>query len=162
MQAGQACDGEAEESQSAQTTLGRTNPSHIPILLCSWIPACTSHGLCLNLVTSSATALPPRLTLPVLELQVLVVPMGLSCAIWRVWALQQLLGTLQVLLLTGQVQRGIAIAVLQPRVHSLADQCLDHARLLQVHSEVERGLERNQERGGCPAGPGVMSPTSPQ
>lgn len=131
------------EPQSAQTTLRHTNASHIPILLCSWIPAYSSHSLCPNLATSSATALPPGLTLPVLELQVLVVPMGLSGAIWCGWALQQLLGTLQVLLLTGQVQRGVAIAVLQPRVHSLVDQCLDHAGLLQVHSEVERSLERN-------------------
>lgn len=131
------------EPQSAQTTLGHTNPIPIPILLCSCIPAYTSHDLCPNLATSSATGLPPGLTLPVLELQVLVVPMGLSRAVRCGCALQQLLGTLQVLLLTGQVQRGVAIAVLQPRVHSLVDQSLDHAGLLQVHSEVERGLERN-------------------
>lgn len=81
-----------------------------------------------------------------------MVPTGLSGAIWCGWALQQLLGTLQVLLLTGQVQWGVAIAVLQPTVHSLVDQCLDHTGLLQVHSEVERGLERNEERGGCPTG----------
>lgn len=117
------------EPQLAQTTLGHINSSHIPVLLCPWIPAYISHGPCPNLATSSATALPPGLTLPVLELQVLVVPTGLSGAIGCGWALQQLLGTLQVLLLTGQVQRGVAIAVLQPRVHSLVDQCLDDAGL---------------------------------
>lgn len=92
-----------------------------------------SHWLC--------TRLPPGLTLPVLELQVLVVAVGLRGAIRWGCALQQLLGTLQALLLTGQVQWGVAIPILQPRVDSLVDQRLDHAGLLQVHGKVEWSLE---------------------
>jgi len=65
--------------------------------------------------TAQPLGCPLGLTLPVLELQVLEVSGGLSCA------LQQLLGTAQALLLTGQVQRGVAIAVLQPRVDSFVD-----------------------------------------
>lgn len=100
-------------------------------------------------------ACPSGLTLPVLELQVLLLPVGLCHALRRGRCPQQLLGALQALLLAGQVQRGVAVAVLQPRVHSLVDQRLDHAGLLQVHGEVERRLERRWgQKLGKPGGAG--------
>lgn len=93
---------------------------------------------------------PLGLTLPVLELQVLVVLGGLGRALGQGRALQQLLGAVEALLLAGQVQRGVAVAVLQPRVDSLVHQRLDHTGLLQVHGQVQRGLARRggQELGG--------------
>lgn len=134
-----------KEPQSTWSTLRHAKPSQPqlhahsaalpgPCIHSTWSFPQTGHQLC--------TRLPQDLTLPVLELQVLVVLVGLGRALRWGCALQQLLGTLQLLLLTGQVQRRVAVAVLQPGVHSLVNQCLDHAGLLQVHGEVERSLEK--------------------
>lgn len=155
------------ETQSAWTTPRQANPGPAPALLSSRIPAYTTHGLLPQPGHRLCTRLPPGLTLPVLELQVLVVPMGLGRVLRQGCAPQQLLGTPQVLLLTGQVQRSVSIAVLQPRVDSLVDQRLDHAGLLQVHGKVERGLERRWGhklgKGGMPCRtPSVMSHVSLQ
>lgn len=129
------------------------NPSFTPTLLHSQVPAYTTHGPCPKLATGSAPAWPQGLTLPVLELQVVVV---LGCALWRGCALQKLLGALQVLLLAGQVQWRVTVAVLQPGIHSLVDQRLDHTGLLQVHGKVERSLER---MWGQKSGEGGMTMT---